>query len=59
MARKRKVLTVSVDLDIIDTINTWSKDTRINRSVLVNDILVDYFKNFRKNNKGVSEEVVE
>lgn len=52
MAIKRKILAVSVDLDIIDYMDNMSKETRISRSVLVNDMLKAQIQ--VENNKGVA-----
>lgn len=55
MSIKRKVLSVSVDMDVYDSIDKMSKDTRISRSVLVNDMVVDHLKKgfgFRKIDAG-------
>lgn len=55
MSIKRKVLSVSVDLDVYDSIDKMSKDTRISRSVLINDMVVDQLTKgfgFRKIDAG-------
>ncbi len=55
MSINRKQLSVSVDMDVSEFIKNMSKETRISRSVIVNDILADCLQksfNFRQEKEG-------